>query len=146
MVGGLAGTAVEHAAGRSQDAFEYIVRKSGGELLSVTQVDAKPLVLGQKVLVITGNQARIVPDYTVAMEPRPKPAAAAASQAPREARRQATRNPPLEKRSPHAPELPSAATQAAPGAAAAAVGNAAIQLAPASASRPGCEEPSHTCP
>src|SRR6185437_14148486 len=83
MVGGLAGTAVEHAAG-DKNAFEYIVGKSGGELLSMTQVDAKPLVLGQKVLVITGNQARIVADYTVAVEPAApaKPAAAAASQAP----------------------------------------------------------------
>jgi outer membrane lipoprotein SlyB len=76
MVGGLLGTSIEHAAGDTT-AFEYIVRKSDGELLSVTQKDAKPLEIGQKVLLIFGNQARIVPDYSVPGEP---PAAAAARQ------------------------------------------------------------------
>jgi outer membrane lipoprotein SlyB len=33
--------------------------------VSVTQKDATPLPIGQKVLVIAGKQARIVPDYTV---------------------------------------------------------------------------------
>jgi outer membrane lipoprotein SlyB len=47
-----------------------------GDLLSVTQRDELPLALGQKVLVIAGNQARVVPDYTVPMEPPPKPAEA----------------------------------------------------------------------
>jgi outer membrane lipoprotein SlyB len=77
LVGGLVGTAVEHTTGDTT-AFEYIVRKGNGELLSVTQKDASPLALGQRVLVIAGNQARIVPDYTVPGEPAsPSPAAAA---------------------------------------------------------------------
>ena len=64
LVGGLFGTGVERAAGDTT-AYEYVVRKtSNGELLSVTQKDAAPLALGQKVLVIAGSQARIVPDYT----------------------------------------------------------------------------------
>jgi outer membrane lipoprotein SlyB len=74
LVGGLVGTAVEHTTGDTT-AFEYVVRKPNGELLSVTQKDVKPRPLGQKVLVITGNQARIVADYTVAGEPSPPPSA-----------------------------------------------------------------------
>ena len=70
VVGGLVGTAVEKGAGNTT-AFEYVVRKSNGDLLSVTQQDAQPLEVGQKVLVIAGNQARIVPDYTVTLDPAP---------------------------------------------------------------------------
>lgn len=64
VVGGLVGTGIEHATGDTT-AYEYIVRKSNGELLSVTQRDAAPLWVGQAVLLISGSQARIVPDYTV---------------------------------------------------------------------------------
>lgn len=64
LIGGLTGSAVEHATADA-DAYEYIVKKSGGELVSVTQKDAKPLPLGSHVLVIAGVQARITVDYTV---------------------------------------------------------------------------------
>jgi outer membrane lipoprotein SlyB len=64
LVGGLGGSAVEHVTADTT-AFEYIVRKPNGDLVSVTQKDKTPLVLGQKVLVIAGVQARVVPDYTV---------------------------------------------------------------------------------
>ncbi|MBN8872799.1 MAG: hypothetical protein J0H67_08185, partial [Rhodospirillales bacterium] len=64
LIGGLAGVATEHAVGDTR-AFEYIVRKGNGDLVSVTQKDTTPLAIGQKVLVIAGNQARVVPDYTV---------------------------------------------------------------------------------
>jgi outer membrane lipoprotein SlyB len=82
LVGGIAGSAVEHASADTK-AFEYIVRKGNGDLVSVTQKDTTPLALGQHVLVIAGNQARVVPDYTLppdvktakAAEPA-KPAAA----------------------------------------------------------------------
>ena len=70
LVGGLVGTAAEHAAGDTQ-ATEYVVRKTNGEMVSVTQKDPKPLKLGQKVLVIAGVQARIVADYTVPVPPQP---------------------------------------------------------------------------
>ena len=70
VVGGLVGTAVEKGAGDTT-AFEYVVRKPNGDLLSVTQQDARPLEVGQKVLVIAGSQARIVPDYTVTLDPAP---------------------------------------------------------------------------
>ncbi|MEJ0019477.1 MAG: hypothetical protein WDN25_23575 [Acetobacteraceae bacterium] len=68
LVGGLAGTAAEHVVGDTR-AFEYIVRKTNGDLLSVTQKDAQPLPIGLKVLVIAGNQARIVADYTTPVQP-----------------------------------------------------------------------------
>jgi outer membrane lipoprotein SlyB len=64
LVGGIAGSTVEHVTADTT-AFEYIVRKPNGDLVSVTQRDKTPLVLGQKVLVIAGVQARVVPDYTV---------------------------------------------------------------------------------
>ncbi|MGK7863848.1 hypothetical protein [Falsiroseomonas sp. E2-1-a4] len=63
LVGGLFGAATERVAG-STTAVEYIVRKTNGELLSVTQRDEVALVIGERVLVIAGAQARIVPDYT----------------------------------------------------------------------------------
>ncbi len=63
VVGGLVGAGVERATGDTT-AIEYVVRKANGGLVSVTQRDAVPLELNQKVLVIAGAQARIVPDYT----------------------------------------------------------------------------------
>jgi outer membrane lipoprotein SlyB len=81
MLGGLLGSAAEHAAGDTAG-FEYIVRESDGELLSVTQKDATPLAIGQKVLLISGNQARVVPDYSVTLDPPPAPAPAAAKEEP----------------------------------------------------------------
>ena len=48
---------MEHAQGDTT-AWEYIVKESKGDLVSVTQKDDKPLAIGQKVLVIAGNQAR----------------------------------------------------------------------------------------
>lgn len=68
LVGGLLGSTTERVAG-STTAFEYVVRKADGELVSVTQRDATPLEIGALVLVIAGSQARIVPDYTAPAEP-----------------------------------------------------------------------------
>ena len=76
LLGGIAGNAAEHVTGDTH-AFEYMVRKANGDLLSVTQKDEVPLTVGEKVLVIAGNQARVVPDYTVPIAPPPKQAAAA---------------------------------------------------------------------
>jgi len=85
VVGGLVGVSVEHAAGDTK-AYEYIVRKPNGDLVSVTQKDESPLSVGRHVLVIAGAQARIVPDYTVIADPDagktpPKPDAPAAAKA-----------------------------------------------------------------
>jgi outer membrane lipoprotein SlyB len=76
LIGGLAGVASEHIIGDA-DGFEYIVRKANGEMVGVAQKDKKPLWVGEKVLVIAGPQARVVPDYTVPFAEQPKPAAAA---------------------------------------------------------------------
>lgn len=62
LLGGLVGTAAERASANT-DAVEYIIRRQDGELVSVTQRDAVPIPLGTAVLVISGNQARVVPDY-----------------------------------------------------------------------------------
>lgn len=81
LIGGLLGAASEKGVG-STDGFEYIVRKPNGEMISVTQRDETPLNIGQKVLVIAGAQARIVPDYTVgdtAAQPGAAPAPGATS-------------------------------------------------------------------
>jgi outer membrane lipoprotein SlyB len=68
LVGGLVGTAIEHASGDTTG-WEYIVRVAKGDLVSLTQREPKPLPIGQKVLVITGKQARIIPDYEVDVAP-----------------------------------------------------------------------------
>jgi outer membrane lipoprotein SlyB len=81
LVGGLAGTAAEHAVSDTQ-AWEYIVQQPNGDLMSVTQADQAPLAIGLHVLVITGKQARIVPDYTVALGPPVALPAAPAGKAP----------------------------------------------------------------
>lgn len=64
VAGGLLGTAAERAAGNT-DGIEYIIRKTDNALISVTQRDLAPLPVGARVLVIEGNQARVVADYTV---------------------------------------------------------------------------------
>lgn len=71
LIGGLIGTGVEHAGGDTT-AYEYVVRKANKELVSVTQKDDPPLAIGERVLVIGGSQARIVPDYTVSLPEKPE--------------------------------------------------------------------------
>jgi outer membrane lipoprotein SlyB len=73
LVGGIAGVATEHIIGDT-NGFEYIVRKANGDMVSVAQKDAKPLRIGQNVLVIAGPQARIVADYTTPSDTPPKAA------------------------------------------------------------------------
>lgn len=77
LVGGLVGTAAEHTVVDTR-AYEYVVRTAKGDLLSVTQSDKTPLAIGQNVLLIAGNQARIVPDYTFDLASRADTPTAAA--------------------------------------------------------------------
>ncbi|MGG5818980.1 hypothetical protein [Falsiroseomonas sp. HW251] len=96
LLGSLFGTAAERVAGDTT-AFEYIVRKMNGDLVSVTQRDARPLEVGLRVLVIAGNQARIVADYTLPGQAAPteipaEPPPGAASQAPPQGAPEAPRN------------------------------------------------------
>jgi outer membrane lipoprotein SlyB len=80
LVGGIAGVATEHIAGDT-NGFEYIVRKANGDMISVVQKDEKALRVGEKVLVIAGPQARIVPDYTVPFDAPDKAASQSAAPA-----------------------------------------------------------------
>ena len=72
LLGGIAGVTAEHMVADTAG-FEYVVRKSNGDMLSVAQKDKKALAVGLKVLVIAGNQARVVPDYTVPPAPPAAP-------------------------------------------------------------------------
>jgi outer membrane lipoprotein SlyB len=74
-IGGIIGNTIERVAGDTTG-WEYIVRKPDGGMLSLTQREPKPIPVGQKVLVITGSQARIVADYAGVGEPHPAPAPA----------------------------------------------------------------------
>lgn len=63
VVGGLVG----RAAGKSltgQTAIEYIVKTKSGRLLTIVQGTQTSLAVGQRVLVILGNPARIIPATT----------------------------------------------------------------------------------
>jgi outer membrane lipoprotein SlyB len=81
LIGGLFGSTAERAVNDNRGT-EYIVRQTDGKLVRVTQRDVPPLPIGQKVLVIAGAQARIVPDYTVADVPPPPGQAPALMQSP----------------------------------------------------------------
>ena len=48
----------------------------------MTQKDPEALAIGQKVLVIGGNQARVVPDYTVPSQAPPNQTAPAPQETP----------------------------------------------------------------
>ncbi|MEG3808180.1 hypothetical protein DBT53_010560, partial [Aerococcus mictus] len=67
VAGGLIGNVVGHTA-QDTRGYEYIVRKKNGDLVSVTQKDATPIKVGQRVLIIEGPQARVVSDYTVPVD------------------------------------------------------------------------------
>jgi outer membrane lipoprotein SlyB len=70
VVGGIVGATTEHGVSDTV-AYEYVVQEPKGKLVSVTQKEEKPLPIGQKVLVIAGKQARVVPDYTVEIQTPP---------------------------------------------------------------------------
>jgi outer membrane lipoprotein SlyB len=77
LIGGIVGTTAEHVTDDTKG-FEYVVRKTGGDLVAVTQKDQTPLAVGLKVLVIEGKQARVVADY-LAPDVTPPPTAATAA-------------------------------------------------------------------
>ncbi len=74
-IGTILGTTLEHIAGDTTG-WEYIVRKPNGELLSLSQREPTPIPIGQKVLVITGGQARIIPDHSALGDAAAAPSAA----------------------------------------------------------------------
>jgi outer membrane lipoprotein SlyB len=147
-VGSIVGNTVEHATGDTTG-WEYIVRKPNGDLLSLAQREPQPLPVGQKVLVITGNQARVIPDYSVAAEPPPehksdgkaeseKPSAGAGKAATSEASHVAAPD--------HAAASP--ASGDAPAAAPVKDGNASADFTPPSAggTGPGAASPTTPAP
>ena len=81
VAGGVVGNVVSHAAGDT-DGFEYIVKKTNGDMLSVTQKDVTALGIGAHVLIIEGPQARVVADYTVPLAVPPQQQAEASKTAP----------------------------------------------------------------
>ncbi|MBS7792205.1 hypothetical protein KTR66_19560 [Roseococcus sp. SDR] len=129
LLGSLVGTTAERATANT-DAVEYIIRKnSDGELISVTQRDQVPIALGTAVLVIAGNQARVVPDYTAPQADPPartgqrrpaapraaEPAAGTAAAPPAPvAETLPPATPPAEAARPEAPSEPAAAPPALP--------------------------------
>ncbi|MFL1464365.1 hypothetical protein ACI6QG_19315, partial [Roseococcus sp. DSY-14] len=117
LVGGLIGTAAERAAVNAE-ATEYIIavpRDGRDELVSVTQRDAVPIPINTRVLVISGAQARVVPDYLPAGAPLPAtlpaPAPAPVQAAPVQAA--PVQSAPVQA-APLPPVAPAAAPQAAP--------------------------------
>jgi outer membrane lipoprotein SlyB len=136
IIGGVAGVTAEHIVGDT-NGFEYMVRKANGDLLSVVQKEDKPLRLGQKVLVISGAQARVVPDYTVPFDAPAKPPAkpAAAEVAPASATPAAAPTSPVPGTTVVPPQLPAAFGASAPSA------GAAIPLIVPSTPPPASTEP-----
>ncbi len=111
LAGSLVGTFVEHTTGDTTG-WEYIVRETKGDLVSVTQRQDKPLTVGQKVLVIYGKQARIIPDYTTASAPPPTPTPSAVTNKASEAQVPPVAGPVTAASAPPTPITP-AGTQAA---------------------------------
>lgn len=61
IVGGLLGNAIEKSVSRSTN-IEYIVKTHRGGMLSVVQGPQPQLAVGQRVMVILGSPARVIPD------------------------------------------------------------------------------------
>jgi outer membrane lipoprotein SlyB len=63
VIGGIVGAAVEEAATR-QPGLEYVVQMENGALITLVQGPEPAFAVSQRVLVIYGNQARIIVDPT----------------------------------------------------------------------------------
>jgi len=127
VVGGVIGSTIQHTTGDTTG-WEYIVRQPKGDLVSVTQRQPTPIPIGQRVLVIEGKQARIVPDYATSYDAPPEPK----GEEKHDQEKQAVTN------SAPSSATTSAVPAAAPGAAAAAASPASVlPAAGASPSTPG---------
>ena len=58
LVGGIIAATAERALTASQ-AYEYIVVKANGDLLTITEQDPQPFAVGQHVIVLYGVRARL---------------------------------------------------------------------------------------
>lgn len=61
VAGGVAGALAEKGLTETQ-AYEYVLRREGGDLVAFVQKDAQPLPVGQRVFLIYGSQPRLVAD------------------------------------------------------------------------------------
>jgi len=61
LAGATAGALIQQKAGET-DAFEYILEKSNGDLLTIAQKQDQPFTVGAHVLILYGAQARVIPD------------------------------------------------------------------------------------
>lgn len=63
-VGGTAGAAVGSKAERAitkQSATEYVIETDSGKIMSITQGNNENLKIGQRIMVIYGSRARVIP-------------------------------------------------------------------------------------
>jgi outer membrane lipoprotein SlyB len=145
VVGGVVGATIQHASGDTKG-WEYIVREPKGDLVSVTQREPKPIAIGQKVLVIEGKQARIIPDYATASfdNPAPTPKADQKQDQEKEKAAAAAPPPPAEPVAP-APTPATAttvtSTTAAPASAPASAASGAASASPADTAKAPSDQP-----
>jgi outer membrane lipoprotein SlyB len=123
VVGGVVGATIQHATGDTKG-WEYIVREPKGDLVSVTQREPTPIAIGQKVLVIEGKQARIIPDYATASVDDPTPAPKADQKQDKEKEKAAVAAPPPPAEPVAPASTPAAAATASPAPAASAPASA----------------------
>lgn len=64
LIGGAIGAAADNAA-HSTTAFEYVMEKTNGDLITLAQKQDQPFGIGQRVLILYGVQARIIADTGV---------------------------------------------------------------------------------
>lgn len=61
LIGGAIGWLIDQEA-NATTAYEYILEKRNGDLLTLAQKQEKPFVVGDHVFVLYGVQARVIPD------------------------------------------------------------------------------------
>lgn len=64
LIGGGLGYLLDREASATK-AFEYILEKKDGDLITLAQKEDAPLAAGTRVLILYGVKARIIPDTTI---------------------------------------------------------------------------------
>ena len=72
LIGGGIGYLAEQEATATK-AFEYILEKQDGDLMTLAQKEDMPLAVGSKVLILYGVKARVIPDTTSGKTPPTPP-------------------------------------------------------------------------
>ncbi len=63
LIGGGLGYLIDREANATK-AFEYILEKKDGDLITLAQKEDVPLAIGSRVFILYGTKARIIPDTT----------------------------------------------------------------------------------